>query len=1315
MARVAMSALKKLSWNNLRRPTLITAVCALFGTVAVVVSTPPVLASTASPTEAIVAGAFQALAPARLLDTRTGTGAIKAAVPAHTSITLAVAGSGGVPNTGAAAAALNITVTAPTTAGYITVYPTGTTLPTASNLNFAKGQTIPNLVLAKLGTNGSVNLYNGSTGTVELIADVSGYVLAGSAPPVTDLDVDGVTTSGVSLVWTNPSDPGFDGVTIRRAVGSTPPATSTSATLAVQTSGAANAWSDTGLMAGQTYSYALFAETDGIPGPAASVTVTVPVQANLTGTVAGPSGAVPGATVRVTNSSGLEVAHVTTAADGTYSVAGLTPGGYAVCFSPASAGGGPGGLGYLPQCWNHVDPAGTPATVWIADGVTVTGISADLATAGSVSGTVSNGASQPIAGVVVSVDKPGGDPVAYAVTDSGGHWTVPGLLSGAYGVCFDPSQLEPAAYAAECYDNVAPDAAPNLVAVTQGSAATNINATLAAVPLSGPTNATKHGSASGGSAAAQSLPYNVYPSTSLGSLLCADVLFLAARGSGESGPGGAKEDPGDGDAGIGGPVRTAYESFTASLTDGRSVTRPVSVSYPADNVLPNAVIGSYIPDLWKGVKEVRRALTERAAHCPNERIVLAGYSQGAMVMHRILTNAITSGVTDQLPSAILNRIDALILIADGDRVANDTTTKYGSARPSAQGVGTQLDHTAGHDRLSQDQGAETLSICNAGDAVCDFRVRYVPGCDTACVIAQLAAGIAIHLSYTDSQVVRDAGAEAAALAESVPAVGGDAISVVGTVGLPLNRQLSATYNPYYVDSISWAPAPGAHLPAGLTLDSGGLLHGTPSAATSGDVELRITTTNLGVARSISVESTFTVVPPDFPTAWSAAAAPMPSGANPSRNFNVRAVACPGGASCEAIGDYDLGPNDDRPLMLVGAGDAWVSVPLPQPQDPNNPKDLLYDIACAAVTSCVAVGHYSYPSSYQNLGQHPVLYVGSGSDWSRLQPPLPADAATPAFATLQAVTCPLSTLCVAAGSYLSTTGQFRAYLLTGSGTSWSVSSTALPPDAGNDNGLPRMADIACSSSTACAAVGYYYRPGGVYYSALVVSGSGDSWTAISPSLPAGVDPTYASSQLGSVSCPVDADCVAVGAYYGGGRYYGLIATGSNASWESQQAPWPADSSPNGAGTGVQSVSCPSGDSCTAVGTYLTVDGTDEALLLTRSPSGWSAQSAPLPADASPRQYADDHSTLSAVDCPESGSCLAVGRYETTAGTIAAFVIGTTGQAWVSNGVPLPAGSLGSPVEIPSIDCVSTFFCAAVGSYPVGVGVLGGLVLTGPIGG
>jgi hypothetical protein len=120
-------------------------------------------------------GGFTGVTPARVLDTRIGRGAALAKVGAGRTVTLTVPGL----PAGTTAVALNVTATGPTTGGYLTVYPGGAARPTASNLNFAAGQTIPNMVLVRLGAGNTVTFFN-SAGAVNVIADVLGYYAPGT-------------------------------------------------------------------------------------------------------------------------------------------------------------------------------------------------------------------------------------------------------------------------------------------------------------------------------------------------------------------------------------------------------------------------------------------------------------------------------------------------------------------------------------------------------------------------------------------------------------------------------------------------------------------------------------------------------------------------------------------------------------------------------------------------------------------------------------------------------------------------------------------------------------------------------------------------------------------------------------------------------------------------------------------------------------------------------------------------------------------------------------------------------------------------------
>ncbi|HEX3621684.1 MAG TPA: hypothetical protein VHT97_05140 [Acidimicrobiales bacterium] len=68
---------------------------------------------------------------------------------------------------------LNLTAAEPTAESFVTAWPDGQLRPFASNLNVLPGQTVPNLVVVKLGSGGKVDLYN-NAGSTHLVADVAG-------------------------------------------------------------------------------------------------------------------------------------------------------------------------------------------------------------------------------------------------------------------------------------------------------------------------------------------------------------------------------------------------------------------------------------------------------------------------------------------------------------------------------------------------------------------------------------------------------------------------------------------------------------------------------------------------------------------------------------------------------------------------------------------------------------------------------------------------------------------------------------------------------------------------------------------------------------------------------------------------------------------------------------------------------------------------------------------------------------------------------------------------------------------------------------
>lgn len=75
--------------------------------------------------EFLLGADYTPMNPTRMLDTRKGIGAPATAVAPNSDVTLTVGGVDGIPTTGLAAVAMNVTVTQPTMGGYLTVYPHG--------------------------------------------------------------------------------------------------------------------------------------------------------------------------------------------------------------------------------------------------------------------------------------------------------------------------------------------------------------------------------------------------------------------------------------------------------------------------------------------------------------------------------------------------------------------------------------------------------------------------------------------------------------------------------------------------------------------------------------------------------------------------------------------------------------------------------------------------------------------------------------------------------------------------------------------------------------------------------------------------------------------------------------------------------------------------------------------------------------------------------------------------------------------------------------------------------------------------------------
>ncbi len=149
----------------------------------------------------------------------------------------------------------------------------------------------------------------------------------------------------------------------------------------------------------------------------------------------------------------------------------------------------------------------------------------------------------------------------------------------------------------------------------------------------------------------------------------------------------------------------------------------VALTYPSEDVkqIPSDLLrgtNKFLAGVSTGDTRAYTYLLHRLKACPRERIVLIGYSQGAMVMHRVQFGRTV------LPAAVAGRIDASVLIADGDRMPNDNVTLRGSAPAAGMGISRVVAAVATPppNRIPVKSKGRVISWCERGDVVCDITV-----------------------------------------------------------------------------------------------------------------------------------------------------------------------------------------------------------------------------------------------------------------------------------------------------------------------------------------------------------------------------------------------------------------------------------------------------------------------------------------------------------------------------------------------------------------------------------------------------------------
>ena len=771
-------------------------------------------------------------------------------------------------------------------------------------------------------------------------------------------------------------------------------------------------------------------------------------------------------------------------------------------------------------------------------------------------------------------------------------------------------------------------------------------------------------------------------STSTAPTDCADVLFVGARGSGEPGPGDRGWEPTKDDPyGLGATIESARQRLVADLGTNRTM-QTESVSYVANGVqtilhAPN----QYFANLNVGVTWTLGVLGGEARNCPAQQIVLAGFSQGAMVMHRVLHDLTNSKTASD--RALLARVAAAILVGDGDQVPYDNEVLDGTAGAGAKGIGhlyPSISHTS-NAKFPQSLGVKVQRVCYRHDPVCDV---------TEAELNPIA--FHIHTSYPGGASLLGAADQAALDVRNMPAP--RALTITAPVDTALSYQLSADIASG--STLQWRLAAGAKLAPGLTLSRTGLMTGTPTTVGTYSTPVQVRAVHAKTAGPwLPATLTVTVTSASSTSSggsWAATEAPVPGDGSPSPS--ITSMSCASASSCAAIGDYK-NSEGDASMLLTRLGGSWTTSLVPLPAGISANQAIAKSVSCGSPSYCVAVGGYYTPDTGA------LILTWTGGSWQATQPPLPGNAEDAASASLDGVSCPSASYCVAVGSYTDTSGLGEGLLLTWSGGSWSAAAAPLPDNVvgqGTDIEHGELHAVSCASSSSCVAVGSYTDTSRAFQGLLLTMSKG-SWTAAEAALPgnAAGNPYV---QLKKLSCDSAAACVAEGTYQdASNKSDTLLLTWSGGSWESAQTPLPADASSDTSVT-ITGLSCASASLCFAVGSY-NGSGSGGGLLLTWANGSWSVTQDPLPDDASTPQAAG----LEGISCPSSIFCVAVGSYEAAksgyTGTWAQGLLLTwLNGAWKAETSPQPENAVSPPhgnTQVDAVSCVSSVSCTAGGFY------------------
>jgi hypothetical protein len=311
-------------------------------------------------------------------------------------------------------------------------------------------------------------------------------------------------------------------------------------------------------------------------------------------------------------------------------------------------------------------------------------------------------------------------------------------------------------------------------------------------------------------------------------------------------------------------------------------------------------------------------------------------------------------------------------------------------------------------------------------------------------------------------------------------------------------------------------------------------------------------------------------------------------------------------------------------------------PVPQPSRTTMRLSALNGVSCWSARGCVAVGYF-FPSCCQSKA---FAEEWTGASW-KLQRDI-GPHVSPGY-QLDGVSCPSARHCIAVGDGSGPNGG-GSLVEQWDGGRWVRDPSPNPDTTPGSGQQVNLTAVSCADRGDCVAIGSYSI--GLRSRLLAESYEGGKWSIRSP-----ITPKRLSYELDSIACPTATECVAVGSSalwsrpgFPVKKVQPLVELWDGQAWIAQRL-----QNPTGSKSSLDSVSCGSPRSCTALGE---ISGSPAALFAEHwNGHTWAWEAVPSPSQITDPGFVD-------ISCATSRTCTAVG------GGLQAspFVVQSVGDRW-----------------------------------------------------